>query len=354
MKIRLLFLLFLSTVAFAQKEPFLRNKSLIAIPVVFRFPETGWGGGLGATSSWNFNKDSLSAKLSTATASLTYTQNGQILAFLPLSIFTKNNKYFFNADQGWFRYNYFYYGIGENRVSQESYDTDFLRLRWLAAQQVNPTTYLGIRLNFESFDVTKVFQEGELSSGEILGSDFSRTSAIGLAILKDTRDQVFYPSKGIFAEFNLLPSSRIFGANVEFTQATLDFSHYQSLHERVVLASNLFSVSTFGERVPFSQLAQFGGGRKMRGLYFGYFRDKNVALIQEEIRYNIWRFLGVVGFGAIGWMGDEDNYLRLSLPKFTYGAGLRIATKNKLNLRLDYGFSPYEKGNFYATIGEAF
>jgi hypothetical protein len=56
----------------------------------------------------------------------------------------------------------------------------------------------------------------------------------------------------------------------------------------------------------------------------------------------------------MGFLGDNQSVLRLNLPKFTYGAGLRIATKNKLNLRLDYGLSPYGEGNFYATVGEAF
>ena len=51
---------------------------------------------------------------------------------------------------------------------------------------------------------------------------------------------------------------------------------------------------------------------------------------------------------------EDDSFLRLNKPKFTYGAGLRIATKNHLNLRLDYALSPYGSGNIYATIGEAF
>ena len=92
----------------------------------------------------------------------------------------------------------------------------------------------------------------------------------------------------------------------------------------------------------------------MRGLYEGYFRDKNTLVLQAEVRQDVWRFIGLVGFGGVGWMGNENDFLRFSRPKFTYGGGLRIATKAQLRLRVDYGLSPYQGGNIYATIGEAF
>lgn len=62
----------------------------------------------------------------------------------------------------------------------------------------------------------------------------------------------------------------------------------------------------------------------------------------------------MAAYGSTAFLGNEANFLRFKYPKFTYGLGLRIATKNHLNLRLDYAFSPYGSGNFYATIGEAF
>ena len=92
----------------------------------------------------------------------------------------------------------------------------------------------------------------------------------------------------------------------------------------------------------------------MRGVFEGYFRDKNALLLQTEVRQEIWKRLGAVAFGSLGFLGNESDILRFNKPKYTYGAGLRIATKNHLNLRLDYALSPYSSGNFYATIGEAF
>ncbi|MGR3811724.1 BamA/TamA family outer membrane protein [Jiulongibacter sp. NS-SX5] len=356
-RISVLLLFCITTLGFGQSPDttkLIRDKSIIALPVAFRFPETGWGGGVAATSSWSWGKDSSWAKPSQASIGLTYTQNKQILAFLPFNVFFGNNKYYLNADIGWFKYNFFYYGIGENRVPEERYDVKFPRVRFLASRQVSKNLYAGLRVNYEAYDVYNQAEDGELIGNTINGSDFSRTSAIGPSILLDTRDKVFYPRKGIFGEVNILPSLKAFGADRTFTQATIDVSHYQSLHERLVLASNFYNVFSFGDDVPFSQLAQLGGPKKMRGTYQGFFRDKNASLLQAELRWEVWKFIGLVGFGSMGFLGDSDNFLRMDLPKFTYGAGLRISTKNSLNLRIDYGLSPYGSGNFYATVGEAF
>lgn len=359
-KIYLFFLISLSTLG-QSKNPgdtlsgkLFREKTILPIPVAFRYPETRWGGGVAVTGAWSWAKDSVGAKPSQASIGLTYTQNRQILAFFPFSVFTKNNKYYFNSDIGWYRYNYYYYGVGENFVPEEIFDVDYLRVRFLASRQINAKTYVGIRLNIEPYNVTGTVEGGELSSGRIFGSNDSRTSAIGLAILRDTRDNVFYPKQGMFGEFSILPASKLFGSNVEFFQVNLDVAKYHSLNKKVVSASHLYLMNNFGKNVPFNQLALIGGAKRMRGIYYGFFRDKNAVIVQEELRWEVWRFIGLTGFAAMTVMGDETDYLRLNKPKFTYGAGLRIATKNHLNLRLDYGLSPYGPGNFYATIGEAF
>ncbi|MFN3588121.1 MAG: BamA/TamA family outer membrane protein [Spirosomataceae bacterium] len=361
-KLFIVYFLITTQATFASLVPFpkdttsslLRDKNTIVLPVVFRFPETRWGGGIAGTSTFSFQKDSSWAKPSQISYGVTITQNRQLLIFAPFTLFLNNNKWYIFNDSGWFRYNYFYYGIGENRVAQEVFNVDFPRVRVVIGRQVGKSGYAGIRYGYEAYKVTKTEPGGELASGTITGSDFSRTSALGLSYIHDRRDQVFYPRKGSFGEFFIFPSRKQFGADVTFTRFYADFSFYQSLRPKIVLATNLVGSAIFGEEVPFNQLSFLGGQKKMRGLYEGFFRDRNTALIQEEIRIELGKVIGLVGFGSIGWMGDQNQLLRIQKPKFSYGGGLRIATKNHLNLRLDYGFSPYTPGSFYATIGEAF
>lgn len=336
------------------KKRFLRDKNIIALPVVFRLPETRFGGGVAGSAVFGFAKDSVGSNLSQLSFGVTFTQNKQILIFFPFKIFVNNNKYYFSSENGWYRYNYVYSGVGENRVTDEKYDADYFRFRFLASKLIRPKTYLGLRINFEDYKVTGTAEGGQLSTGIINGSNKSRTLGLGMSILRDTRDQVFYPRKGVFGEIYAVPSGKIFGANRNFTKISADIATYKSLGKKTVWASNYVAIANIGD-VPFNQLAYLGGQFKMRGIFEGYFRDKNALIIQQEFRQEIWKRLGAVAFGSMAFLGSqEDSFLRLNKPKFTYGTGLRIATKNHLNLRLDYALSPYGKGNFYATIGEAF
>jgi outer membrane protein assembly factor BamA len=337
-------------------DKFLRDTKFIALPVLFRLPETRWGGGIVGTTTFSFARDSAGSKPSQISFGLTFTQNKQILAFAPFSIFYDNNRYYFNGENGWYKFNYLYYGIGENRVEEERFDVRFPRIRLLASRLVAPNTYAGIRYHYESFNVTATKEGGELASGRIAGSDFSRTSSLGPSVLRDTRDQVFYPRRGMFGEFYVLPTARAFGADRNFVRLYLDVANYFSLSNQLVLATNYVASSVMGDNIPFSQLSGMGGAKKMRGVYENFFRDKNSLLTQAELRWEVWRFIGLTGFGSMGFLGNEHDLLRLNKPKFTYGLGLRITAqkKNHLNIRLDYGMSPYGPGNFYATIGEAF
>jgi outer membrane protein assembly factor BamA len=176
---------------------------------------------------------------------------------------------------------------------------------------------------------------------------------LALQLIKDTRDMVFYPSKGVFAKVNFGPSLKIIGADRNFINFAFDLSEYKTLTRKTILASNQFLNLNFGN-VPFNQMALLGGAKKMRGLYYAYFRDKNALIIQEEVRRELGKIFGIVAFGSVGFMGDESDFIRFYKPKYAYGLGLRIATKKHLNLRVDYGFSPYDKPNLYLTIGEAF
>lgn len=334
----------------------LANAKFIALPVAFRLPETGWGGGVVGTTTFFFARDTIRTKPSQISFGATYTQKKQILFFVPFNIFYDNNRYYFNGDNGWFKYNFNYYGIGEDRVPEEIFDVTFPRIRLLATKLIAPKTYLGLRYQYEGYNVTGTVEGGELATGRIAGSDFSRTSSLGPSILRDSRDQVFYPRSGLFGEFHILPTAKIFGADRSFTRIYLDVANYFSLNKKVVLATNYTASATFGDNIPFSQLSFLGGPKKMRGIYEGFFRDKNALLGQAELRWEIWKFIGATGFGSLGFLGNENDGIRFDKPKYTYGGGLRITVQkqNHLNIRVDYGFSPYAKGNLYLTIGEAF
>jgi hypothetical protein len=335
---------------------YLRDKTLIPLPVAFRFPETGWGGGALVSQTFRFTRDSINSKPSQISIAATYTERKQILLYLPFSVFYNNNKYFFNGEVGWFRYNFKYFGVGENKVTEEDFGVDYPRIRLQAVKQIRPNLYAGIRFQFENYDVTSRQIDGELITNRIPGSDYSRTIGLGLSILKDSRDIVYYPRKGVFAEFYLLPTLKLYGADRNFNRVVIDFAHYKSLSKKIVFASNLYGSFIQGKDTPFNQLSLLGGPKKLRGIFEGQYRDKNAMIAQAEARFEVWKFLGFTTFGSLGFIGNEDDFIRFNKPKYTFGGGLRITAikKDHINIRIDYGLEPGKTGNFYFTVGEAF
>lgn len=344
----------LNNVSLKKDGKYLREKTILPLPVIFRLPETGFAAGALVTSTFKFKNDSINTKPSQVSLGFAYTQMKQILAYMPFSIFYDNNKYYINGEIGIFKYDYKYFGIGENQVPEETYGVVYPRFKVLVSRYIGKNIYVGLRYQFEQYNIKST--ERELASGRVAGSGGSLTSSLGISFLKDTRDAIFYPRRGTFTELYILPTLKAYGADRNFNRIMLDAANYHSISKRIVLASNIQGSFIQGQNVPFNQLSLLGGAKKMRGLFEGQFRDKNFLILQAESRFEVWRFLGLTAFSSLGYLGDEKELLRFTKPKFTYGGGLRIKVikKEHINIRVDYGVQPGYKGNLYLTIGEAF
>ena len=78
-------------------------------------------------------------------------------------------------------------------------------------------------------------------------------------------------------------------------------------------------------------------------------------VLQSEYRIPVYKLLGLAVFGSTGEVGHTLDEFSLANLKLSYGIGARIALskKEKMNLRLDYGFTQHNSG-FYLQVGEAF
>lgn len=146
------------------------------------------------------------------------------------------------------------------------------------------------------------------------------------------------------------------GSDYTFTRFFLDLRAYFEPIRTHALAVQGFTNLMSGN-VPFhmlSVLGQVGEQNLMRGYYMGRFRDNNISVLQTEYRMSVWWRFGLAVFAAAGEVSHTVNGFNLNQLKYTYGAGIRyqIDTKEKINLRLDFGFGKNASG-FYLTIGEA-
>lgn len=335
-----------------QKKP--KNLKVLALPAVSFAPETKWLFGLGAVSTFKLHpKLDSNERSSSLNIGIAYTQNKQILFSTQFQIFNKKKDYFF-GDLSYFRFSYFFYGVGEQQVPEELYKVDFPRIRLNSVHRINKLLWLGGGYHFENYDITETVPNGALFNKQFNGSDGSRVSGLGAIAILDSRDSIFFPNKGIFANFNLFQYGYYLGGNKNYTKLIADVAAYKKLGKRVNLAGQWFNSFTRGD-VPFQQLSLLGGAKIMRGYYQGRFMDNNFSLIQTEARIKLYKRIGANVYASTAVLGNETDFLRLNDPKFAYGAGLRfiINKKEHLNIRLDYARGK-EKGFFYVTIGEAF
>ncbi|MCA0233675.1 MAG: outer membrane protein assembly factor [Bacteroidetes bacterium] len=328
--------------------------NLLPFPVVYYTPETRWAYGGAITSTFRFRTDSLKARPSQLSLGIVFTQEKQSLYYLPFQLFPQNGKYYFYGELGFYRYNYYFFGIGKDAIPKELYGVDFPRIRLNAFKKVSANTYLGVRYQYEDYRITETEPNGVFAQGKVVGSPRSQTSGVGLGLFYDSRDILFYPTKGAFVDAAYWFHSPIFGGNVTFQRLTADAALFKKIGAKIVVAANLYGSLNWGNP-PFNMLSEMGGSKRMRGYYQGRFRDNNVLLTQAEIRIDLIGRLKAVGFTALGLMGASKPVLRFADPKMAHGVGLRFVANRKdaLNLRVDYAVGS-DGGNYYFTIGEAF
>lgn len=333
-----------------------REASLIPLPLVFFTPETSWGFGAAAVYSFNFAADSIGSRPSQLQLGFAYTLRDQILAYLPFQLFVRNDRYKFYGELGYYRYVYEFYGIGNESLLDkgELFNVSFPRVRLNALQQVKPNLFLGIRYWLDDYNITELEAGGRLENNNTPGAEGSFLSGLGLIANFDSRDRIFFPTKGHFAELVLFNNSAAFGSDFNYTKLIFDASTFRALSNKHILAANFYAELTAGDP-PFNQLSLLGGSKRMRGYFEGRYRDKQYLAFQLEYRMPLfWRF-GLTFFGGYGLVGEDFAAFQASNLLYSIGAGLRfeLDRERKVNIRFDAGYGKNSSG-MYITVAEAF
>jgi outer membrane protein assembly factor BamA len=361
----LFFLFHLTAQSDSLKNP--NRLKVIGLPVVFYSPDTKLGGGAGGLLTFNFKSDSIGARRSSVTVGAVYTQLNQLLLYFPFQLFPRNQAYWVSGELGYFRYVFNFFGTGnvENPKYTERYKTDakyiekysatFPRIRLNFSKKVKPNLFLGVRYAFDDFTFTKKdsSSSGILIDNKLTGANGGRVSGVGIQTNYDSRDRLFYPTKGWVAEAFVYTEGTYSGSDFKYQRLSADVSHYISMGKNV-LALNAATVFSTGD-VPFHQMPVIGGTKRMRGYFEGKYRDNNLLILQGEYRFPLYKRFGGVAFGGLGQVSDKLENIVSSPIRYNFGAGLRFTLDKiqHINIRADYGIG-YKSSGFYLTIGEAF
>ena len=343
--------------SFAQDAPLKSKDStkakvlkLNAFPVLFYLPETGLGYGGVGIGTFRFKDEFPDSRPSTAQLALTYTSKNQILLFAPFELYKDQERWRFVGEIGYYEYFYNFFGGGVNsqRMNLEIYSVNFARARLTVLREILTDFSVGLSYEFDSFSEPELEEGGLLDFGDFVGKDGGIVSNLGVSVVYDTRDHIFFPTKGFFIQGNLLTSMRLLGSSFDYNKLRLDSRYYQQIRGRHILAS-----SNSGE-VPFYDL-NWLGSKRTRGFDNRRFQDNAELSISLEYRFPIYKRFEGVAFSALATVAEDFNSLFSSSLKNATGAGLRytINKKEGTRLRIDYGITN-EGGNFYFTINESF
>ncbi len=354
------FLLMISASAQQADSIGLQRTSLFGLPIAFYTPETRWGGGAAGLLGFRFRQDSAGDRPSQIQLGFAYTQEKQFLSYLPFTIFADNNRWYWYGELGYYRYTYFFYGIGNEDLipDGELYDVTFPRVRIHGMRLVAPNLYMGAHYWMDAFRISNLESGGLLADSmqNITGRNGGLISAPGIMALWDGREDVFAPEAGYYLEALFQVSGKATGSPFSYTRFRLDGRYYIPVwsEKHHVLALQGYVELTTGDP-PFNALALLGGTRLLRGYYEGRYRDNNLLMAQAEYRFPLFWRVGMTTFGGVGtvfpsWNKRSGEYLRVS-----GGAGLRIriSDQDRVNIRLDAAFGPNNSG-YYVTVGEVF
>lgn len=184
---------------------------------------------------------------------------------------------------------------------------------------------------------------------------------IGVMAQYDTRDQQFYPSKGLFFSISC---SNYEPLNHRYRRVAIiktDLRNSVPIYKSLLFAWQHISQWAIGKDIPNPMLPTLGGEDMLRGIPQNMYRDNALWALQTELRFPIYRLLRGTVFASIGDVYNLDKW-RWAVPKVGYGLGLRLCINRiKVNVRLDVArnnvykrWDTWESYSVYFTAIEAF
>ncbi|MFA6260443.1 MAG: BamA/TamA family outer membrane protein [Bacteroidia bacterium] len=332
------------------------KKYIFAVPIIAYKPETKWILGVSIAHIFRTHYNNAGTRPSTLRLNISYSQMKQFAIRPTIEYFSSDNALNIRAQYQYTDFAEYYWGIGPNTGAEQKELYHFKAQRAYAkiAHTFIGKWYAGLSYAYERMYQIAAEQGGLLKTSGVTGANGYTASGLGFTVYHDNRDNIYYPLKGDFIEFNALHNNKGFGSSTHFNSFLLDARKFISFGKQQVLALQLF-MNTNTTQAPFRQMATLGSDVFMRGYYTGRFRDLNAVAIQAEWRQFIWGPFGYVVFAGTGTVNREVSGLANGL-KPNIGIGLRVKAipRERVNVRLDFGFGNNGIKAMYLTLHEAF
>jgi len=349
----LFWLLVLGRPASAGDGPGKGAKDLTVLPFAYYTPETRTAFVLTGIYTWR--EPTERSRPSSILGFVTYTtENQKVISFFPEIFTSSGTKIVLKASAMDFPDTFF--GIGQDTLEddEEDYSRRGYHLDASLQFEIMRDLFAGLRYDWENLAVEDIEPGGLLDSGLIPGSGGGVTSGAGILITSDSRDDIFWPSKGFYAELTAMSYGGAVGGDFEYDNVIVDLRQFITPGPWTLAFNQYLHLS--GGEPPFDRLAQLGGPQLMRGYFQGRFRDQNMAAVQVESRFPLSARFGLVLFGSAGNVGESPRDLGENDLLTAMGAGLRyrLSKVEAINFRADLAWGEDGSSGVYFTIREAF
>ena len=335
-----------------------KRVNYLAIPILFRTPETGWAYGLSTSANFKTtHKHDTLTRTSVITAMGIFSQRQQNIQALDATIYFPKEKYilYFNSSHSYFPDNFWGFGQNSRDIDKERYVFENVAVSPHIKRKFFKHTFFGLLADYQNVFKVQYLQGGLMDSSLFYGKTNYNITGIGFTASYDTRNFTFWPTKGIFLQTQFTTYNKELASTYTFNKWTAEVRLFKQIFKGNIIACQLYNYSTFGE-TPFRSLANLGGAGNLRGFYQGRYRDNSMYSVIVEYRAHIYWKISACVFGGVGDVYNQPKNINTGSLKGSFGAGLRltILEKENLNLRVDYGYSDNYNRGLYFTIGECF
>lgn len=332
----------------------LHHKGALPVPTIITEPAVGYGFGLGlAFFSESMAEAAQHARESgkgPAPPNITavggaYTENGTWAAGAAHFHTWGGDRIRYLGAIGKVNANLDYFGA-QNQPRAYSLD-GFVLVQQLLFRVADSHWYIGPRYVYA--DTSATFKFGA-SPNELapLEKD-QRIGKGGIVIDYDSRDNIFYPNKGIYAEFEAQFARGGLGSTQSFNMYNARGFTWLPLSRKWILGLRADTKFSSGD-VPFYAQPYVD----LRGVQKGRYQDRNAVVAEAELRWDVtprWSVLAFTGTGkAYGRWHDFSD----ATTVFSVGGGFRymIARKLGLSMGIDVAHSKGQNA-FYIQVGSA-
>jgi hypothetical protein len=332
----------------------LKHKGALPVPIVITEPAVGYGFGLGllffsgpVTGADSDPTDDRGHRVPPNVTALggIYTANGTLAAAVG---------HFHTWDEDRYRYvgalakvdaHLDYFGPSGQPRAYTLQGTALLQQ--FLARIGDSRWYGGVRYVF--FDSTSNFTGGTVPV-ELGNFQKNQRIAAGSLILDyDSRDNIFYPGAGSFAEFETQFARPGFGGTQNYNVYAGRGFTWIPLSHTLILGLRLDTKFSTGD-IPFYAQPYVD----LRGVQKGRYQDRNAITTEAELRWDVTPRWSLLGFTGVGKAYGRLQSFSAAQNVQSVGAGFRylIARKLGVSIGIDVAHSK-DQNAFYIQVGSA-